>query len=165
MVTKAVCRCVPHMRVARRFSLLPLVRQSQIRSSEPSTHPHNYSLPLSTENARICRGPDAAPTSASPRRRPARTLPFPCRFLKRKILPLGKRGHEATAGSGPPRRHTRAPLPHASSSAASSAFQRSWLMGESGMAIQPSVLATARLASPGGSVWPWTTAGRHRAEP
>jgi hypothetical protein len=32
--------------------------------------------------------------------------------------------------------------------------QGSWLIGESGIAIQPCVLAAARLASPGGDVWP-----------
>jgi len=32
--------------------------------------------------------------------------------------------------------------------------QMSWLIGESGMAIQPSVLAVARSPAPGGKVWP-----------
>ena len=33
------------------------------------------------------------------------------------------------------------------------------------MAVQPSVLAPARLASRGGNVWLWAISGRHRAEP
>jgi DNA-directed RNA polymerase specialized sigma24 family protein len=48
---EAVRRCVPHTRAARRFSLCQWSSNPTFDPASPPPTPHNYALPLSTENA------------------------------------------------------------------------------------------------------------------